>query len=311
MVCWVWWKDPKRGHPVCETQFGSQFSMIMSPPQNNHNDNDYNTQCYEFIYFDTRGAGEYCRLLLTVFGFRWKDIRYPIRLAGGGGWALSDDYVTHQRQGEFVANLDRLPILNILVAADTITTASVTGGQGQTTTTTTTIGQSHAIARYLWQQHLRENHQLQQQLLQFSSDHIYQAHLDCLCEGVRDIQSAWYQAKIMAETKRAWFATDLPRHCEKLEACIVALTTRPMGEPGGAFVIPGTTMPSIADIAIYHLLGTPVSMVTGSVCSLMDNEGDRVVAAYCHLPRLKTIVTSVSNLPSIRRWEETRPDTFS
>jgi hypothetical protein len=222
-----------------------------------NNNNDHNkTLSYEFIYFDTRGAGEYCRLLLTVFGFRWTSIRYPIRLAGGGGWASSEDYVAHQKQGKCVANLDRLPTLNVIVAADTTTAASVTP-------TTTSIGQSHAIAPYLWQQHLRENHQLQQQLLLiFSDNNIYPAHLDCLCECVRDIQSAWYQAKTLAETKRVWFATDLLRYCEKLEACIVAFTTRPMlVEQEGAFVIPGTTMPSIADIAIYHLLGTPASRV--------------------------------------------------
>jgi hypothetical protein len=286
----------------------------MSPQTSDNSDNNGQhgtTIRYEFIYFNTRGAGEFCRLLLTAFRFHWQDFRYPIRLANnGGGWAPGGDYTAHQKQGKFVTNLDRLPILNVVVQQNggTVSAASEPDNP-RVLATTTTIGQSHAIGRYLWRQHLRENDELRSQLTDLTL-----AQLDCVCECVRDIQSAWYQAKPVAETKRTWFVSDLTRHCERLEACILAAAaTARVGEPavGGRFLIPGCTMPSIADVAIYHLLGTPVSLMTGSVSSFMDNEGDRVVAAYSRLPRLKTIVTSVANLPSIRSWEEVRPDTFS
>lgn len=292
------------------------MSSSSSSPRTSDNNNDngqHGTIRYEFIYFNTRGAGEFCRLLLAAFRFDWRDLRYPIRLANGG-WAPGGDYMAHQREGQFVANLDRLPILNVVVhQTDGAASAAAFSSSGPdhhlvlAKTTTTTIGQSHAIGRYLWRQHLRENHELRAQLSDLTL-----AQLDCVCECVRDIRSAWYQAKAAAETKRTWFVSDLTRHCERLEACIAAAASRG-GESaaGGPFLIPGCTMPSIADVAIYHLLGTPVSLMTGSVSSFMDNEGDRVIAAYGHLPRLKTIVTSVSNLPSIRRWEEVRPDTFS
>jgi hypothetical protein len=290
--------------------------MSSSSPQtsdNNDKGQPGTTIRYEFIYFNTRGAGEFCRLLLAAFRFHWQDLRYPIRLANNGGWAPGGDYMVHQRQGQFVTNLDRLPILNVVVQTGGAKLAASGPDHRRVlaTATTTTIGQSHAIGRYLWRQHLRENHELRLQLSDLTL-----AQLDCVCECVRDIQSAWYQAKTVAEKKRTWFVSDLTRHCERLEACIIAAAANAasrVGElaVGGPFLIPGCTMPSIADVAIYHLLGTPVSLMTGSVSSFMDNEGDRVVAAYGHLPRLKTIVTSVSNLPSIRRWEEVRPDTFS
>ena len=75
----------------------------------------------------------------------------------------------------------------------------------------------------------------------------------------------------------------LRTYCQRLEQAVSSLKIKDKGSSPWCV---GGTAPSIADVAIYHLLSTPQSIASGSTV----NEKDGVEAAYSNLLRLKAIV---------------------
>ena len=245
---------------------------------------------YRLVYFNTRGVVEHIRLLLAASGAQWQDVRYPMGI-GAAGFTLDAQYVNDRDAGAFKVNMDQLPVC-IIQEADG---------------TSRTLGQSHAIARYIAQRHGL-----------MGADAMQAAEIDCLYECIRDIKQQWLKVKstpdapdsppgaARREAKQAWWASGLPDVCLKLEAAATAV--RP---DGGSPWLVGDRV-SLADIGLYHALGTTTSLITGSTVSFMDNEGPNVEAAFVRAcPRLVASVQAVGALPAVQAWEEQRPDTFS
>ena len=70
--------------------------------------------------------------------------------------------------------------------------------------------------------------------------------------------------------------------------------------------------PTYADLAIYHLLGTPSSPMSGATASFFDGEKERVELIYAsRMPRIRAVVKACSDLEVIQRWEVERHDTFT
>ena len=71
---------------------------------------------------------------------------------------------------------------------------------------------------------------------------------------------------------------------------------------------------SLADVAVYHMLSTPTSLVSGSAVSFFDNEfvneGERVRAAFVSCPRLSACVAAVGALTTVQVWEEETRNVF-
>ena len=69
---------------------------------------------------------------------------------------------------------------------------------------------------------------------------------------------------------------------------------------------------SLADVALYHLLSSAESIVTGAMVSFFDGDGqEQVRLALSACSKLKASVEAVGALRQVQEWEETRPDTFS
>jgi glutathione S-transferase len=251
---------------------------------------------YRVIYFNSRGAAEPIRLLLAISGAPWHDLRYPMG-AGVGGFTLDERYVQDRDGGAYAVSMDKLPVCQVCEREGAVQT----------------IGQSHAIARYIARRHGM-----------LGSTVLEEAAVDGLYECVRDIRSSWFKVKaerIEADAasssggarlaaKHGWWASELPEACRRLEAAVeFAPRTRKNARPAPWLV---GDAPSLADVAVYHLLSASTSPTTGSTVSFFDGEAERVRAAYIDAcPRLAGSVAAVGAMRAVREWEQARPDTFS
>ena len=248
---------------------------------------------YRFIYFDVRGAGELCRLVLSVSGFAWTDIRYPMRVSRQG-FAAGSEFRRDIESGAFCGNMNRLPVLQVV-------------DQLNPNVAKATIGQSHSIIRFLARQHgsLAGRNALEE------------AKVDAIYECCRDIKSEWYRVKRLDGGKQAWFDSQkaaelnilcLAQHCELLEKAIATHGGLRQSSPWCV----GGPDPTYADLAIYHLFGTPLSTTSGATASFFDGEKERVELVYASgMPRIRAVIEASSNLELIQKWEMERPDTFT
>ena len=256
------------------------------------------TYSYRFIYFDVRGAGELCRLVLTISGFEWADIRYPMRV-GANGFTPGPEFRRDVESGAFAGNMNKLPVLQVIAPSNPSVARA-------------TICQSHSIIRFIARQHgsLAGRNTLEE------------AKVDAIYECCRDIKSEWYRIKRIEGGKMAWFATtknstmgianasSLAYHCALLEEVVATQGSNTNASPLSPWCMEGPD-PTIADIAIYHLLGTPMNVLSGSTASFFDGEKEAVEGAYATLPHINAVVKACSNLKAVQIWESKRPDTFA
>lgn len=239
------------------------------------------------VYFNVRGIVEPIRLLLALVEADYDDLRYPIR-ANAAGFAPDPAYLRDKAIGKFQANMNSLPILQVVVDGRIVAE----------------VGQSNAILRYVARRHGVAG-----------ASPVEEAIADAVCECVRDIKQRWYKCKQKPEAQKwclggddvdakdEFFSRDLPELLAHLEA---ALPPRQCSSPW--LVGPTTT---VADIVVYHLLASPISLISGCVSSFFDGEKDRVETALAGVPRLRAAVEAVAGIPAIQDWEARRPDTFS
>lgn len=257
---------------------------------------------YRFIYFDVRGAGELCRLLLTVSDADWTDVRYPMSVSEKG-FSYGPEF--RRDAHHYSCNFHQLPVLQVV-------------DQERPHVAIATIGQSHTIARFISGQHGNLS----------GSDDVEMAKVDSIYESCRDIKSAWYKAKRHAGGKKTWFenapnAVDVPSpdstpatlqdYCLLLEKALESYhPTRKADDTNSSWCM-GGPQPTLADVAIYHLLATPTSPISGSTASFFDGQPSHVVqqAYQTDCPRLTACVQAMGNLEKIQEWEAKRPDTFT
>jgi glutathione S-transferase len=137
----------------------------------------------------------------------------------------------------------------------------------------------------------------------FGKDPIEPAWIDGIYESIRDIRTTWFQTKkgLLAERKE-WLTKELSQQCEALE------TSLPPSGNGPWLVGDGV---SLADSALYAMLGAQTSLMTGGSISFFDGfDTDVIEKAYINCPRLTSSLIAVSKLKSIQQWEDRRPDTF-
>jgi glutathione S-transferase len=238
---------------------------------------------YRLFYFDTRGAAELTRYLLAVAQAPYQDVRYPLKVRAVG-FGVDDNYLRDQKAGHFDCNMGRLPILQVLDDVESVQPPRVVA----------TLGQSHSINRFL-----AERHGL------FGRSLLERAPIDAIYESCRDIRSSYLQSKHQ-NTKVEWIAQDLPRFCRKLE------TSLPPNHVPSAPWLVGNQI-SLADVAVYSLLGTQTSIMTGSILSTFDavTNAECILQAYQDCPRVKACIKVVGEQSSVQQWERRRPDTFS
>jgi glutathione S-transferase len=253
------------------------------------------TSMYRFLYFDTRGAGEPIRYLLAMTGSPFQDIRYPLK-ASTKGFGVDSTFLRDQELGIFQSNMGKLPILQVIQDDGTIAVS---------------LGQSYTILRFLATHHgAMGRHSLDA------------AYIDMIVECVRDIRTVWFKAKKEYEAKKDFLQKDLPEWCRKLEAALPAPLSSSSAAPSSSSSSSSPWLvgdkPSIADISVYALLATPMSIMTGSSESFFDGALAETIEPAYHpstlgngCPRLTQSVQAMSQLESIRKWERQRPDTFN
>mmetsp|Transcript_11998 Transcript_11998/g.36080 ORF Transcript_11998/g.36080 Transcript_11998/m.36080 type:complete len:300 (+) Transcript_11998:74-973(+) len=246
---------------------------------------------YRLLYFNLRGIVEGIRLLLALAEVQYEDCRYPMT----AGFGVDASFLKDQSSGTFRANLDQLPVLQVLEENDLWP-----------------LGQSFAILRFVAARHGR-----------FGRNERERSQIDAVLEHVRDVQQKWYRSKkrppvrssltalascfadddsvTKPSDKLTFLTSDLPNLLKKFE---LAVPTNPLPWLVG-------TEASVADVAVYHLLATPETVVTAVTASFFDGDRDRVRAALAHAPRLRACVSAVSKLPAIQHWENIRPETFA
>ena len=249
---------------------------------------------YRFVYFNSRGAGEIIRLLLCLPSNppKWEDVRYPLTLSKNG-FAIDTQYQKAKEDGAFACNMNQLPILQV-VELENI-------NEKQKIVRVDNIGQSHTIARFL-----ASKHEL------MGNGPMESAYIDNIYENVRDIKTKWFKevksSKDRYKAKKQWFDETLPDLCEKLEKSLPRQSTEKSNKSPW---LVGSNV-SLADVAVYHLLSTSVSITSGSTVSFFDGESEKLHQSYQKkCKRLDTCVKAVAAIPSIQSWEERRPDTVS
>ncbi len=192
------------------------------------------------------------------------------------------------------------------------------------------LGQSHAIARFVARRHGL-----------MGATPVQEAAIDCLVECVRDVRASWFKVKATRDdpglsaaagrsgaaqhaARQRWWASGLPDACAKLERAVAH--ARPPGDADAAGAGEGApdegavvgapswlvgARISLADVAVYQLLSTPRSLVSGDCVGFFDGEAEPVRECLASCPRLAASVAAVGALPAVREWERRRPDTFS
>ena len=167
------------------------------------------------------------------------------------GFSIDTTFARDKAADNFRCDMDKLPVLEVVQPATDASGSAVSDTDSTeapaTSVSVRAIGQSHAIARYLARQHGL-----------MGCNELEAAHVDAVYECVRDIKGKWLclkqiedrRARIVA--KNRWFATELPEMCTQLEQSLPpAQSTTHDIAPASRCV---GSRPSLADIAVYHLL---------------------------------------------------------
>jgi prostaglandin-H2 D-isomerase / glutathione transferase len=227
---------------------------------------------YRLLYFNLRGAAEPIRYMLALCRVPYHDIRYPMA-ASERGFGLNATFLKHKEEGAFDANMGQLPILQVL----------------QDSVVQIEIGQSHSIMRFLASRHGL-----------FGKNEWEHAKIDVIYECVRDIKSKWFKAKGLSR-KRQFIEEDLVTECSKLEKI--------MAHSDYVWLVGDQV--SLADVAVYSMLSSSVSLMTGSADNFFDGADSQLLQnSYQTCPRMKASIQEVAKLGEIREWEERRPDSF-
>lgn len=177
------------------------------------------TSISNLVYFDAKGAAELSRILASVGGYQYNDIRYSIKVKEGGGFE-TPEFTSDKENGLLKCNMNRAPML---VLANGVK-----------------IGQSRAIERYI---------SMKCNLLGNNDDET--ALIDCICENVRDIKDKYSKirfttdATAKADAMKKWFDTELHEWYVKLDDSL------PDSAISGNAISNKLTY---ADITLWHLM---------------------------------------------------------
>lgn len=100
----------------------------------------------------------------------------------------------------------------------------------------------------------------------------------------------------------------VPEHLQTLEASLPPILRRAANDDSGnnpSWVFEGK-QPSLADVAVYALVGKAVRPSTGSIVTGLDDLDPTPALTDC--PRLSAAVRAMDVLPDVQSWHARRPD---
>ena len=213
----------------------------------------------KLVYFNGRGLAETSRLLMALAKQDYEDFRYPLEIID---WSthnmVKEEFDRDKADGKLTLSLNKVPYLEV---------------DGHV------ICQSKSIERYL-----------ARRFNMMGSNDIEAAHIDSICEVVRDIKDAYQKVRRLDVEERTqgmnvWFNETLPSRFSDLEV-ILNNDNHSVGN-----------LISLADVVLY------------SLCVQFFDDKESAYAATSNTPKLRGIVNHISENPLIEQWLERRPTT--
>lgn len=213
----------------------------------------------KLVYFNGRGLAETSRLLLALANQDYEDFRYPLEIID---WSthnmVKEEFDRDKADGKLTHSLNKVPYLEV---------------DGHI------VCQSKSIERYL-----------ARRFNMMGSNNLEAAHIDSICEVVRDIKDAYQKVRRLSGEERTqgmnvWFSETLPSRFSDLE---VILNNQNYSV--------GDTI-SLSDVVLY------------SLCVQFFDDKESAYGATNNTPKLRGIVNHISENPLIRQWIERRPNT--
>eukprot|EP00931_Biecheleriopsis_adriatica_P080363 TRINITY_DN53727_c0_g1_i1.p1 TRINITY_DN53727_c0_g1~~TRINITY_DN53727_c0_g1_i1.p1 ORF type:complete len:277 (-),score=74.62 TRINITY_DN53727_c0_g1_i1:53-883(-) len=218
---------------------------------------------YKLIYLNARGRAELSRVMFTVTGTPFEDVRYPISYLSEPPWVVKDEFNKACEEGVFDVGMGQLPILE------------VDGKQ---------IGQSMAVERFV-----------ARSLGLVGSDDVEAAQIEQVCETQRDMRMVHADktpmgGKMDPKDQEAFFNEKLPSLLKKLEKSLPPAADGPW--------LVGSKM-SYADLCMFVFLAMPGGVAEHDPF-LTSPEGCQ--KSYQECPRLKASIEAVGALPVIKDY---------
>jgi glutathione S-transferase len=217
----------------------------------------------KLTYFNVRGIAETIRMIFAVNnqnGDReeYDDFRYPLEVINmKTHQMIKDEFDSDKADGKLVKSLNKLPFLEV---------------DGHV------IPQSKSIERFL-----------AHRFGLMGNDEFENAHIDSICECVRDFKDMYQKVRVAEDVDTAmntWFTVTLIERLTLLENLL---------NDNGFSV--GNKL-SLSDIVLYSF-----------ITNFFDNK-EASMNATLATPNLRKIVTHVGELPQIRDWvDHCRPKT--
>lgn len=216
----------------------------------------------KLTYFNVRGLAETTRMLFAVnnqTGDReeYEDFRYPLEVIDMKTHQMTkDEFDSDKSDGKLVKSLNKVPFLEV---------------DGHV------IPQSKTIERFL-----------ARRFGLMGNDEYESAHIDSICECVRDFKDMYQKVRVAEDVDTAmneWFTVTLIERLTLLENLL----------NDNSFSV-GDKL-SLSDIVLYSF-----------ITNFFDNK-EASMNATLAAPRLRKIVTMVGELPEIKEWLEKRPKT--
>ena len=216
----------------------------------------------KLTYFNVRGLAETTRMLFAVnnqTGDReeYEDFRYPLEVIDMKTHQMTkDEFDSDKSDGKLVKSLNKVPFLEV---------------DGHV------IPQSKTIERFL-----------AHRFGLMGNDEYENAHIDSICECVRDFKDMYQKVRVAEDVDTAmneWFTVTLIERLTLLENLL----------NDNSFSV-GDKL-SLSDIVLYSF-----------ITNFFDNK-EASMNATLAAPRLRKIVTMVGELPEIKEWLEKRPKT--
>ena len=216
----------------------------------------------KLTYFNVRGLAETTRMLFAVnnqTGDReeYEDFRYPLEVIDMKTHQMTkDEFDSDKSDGKLVKSLNKVPFLEV---------------DGHV------IPQSKTIERFL-----------ARRFGLMGNDEYESAHIDSICECVRDFKDMYQKVRVAEDVDTAmneWFTVTLIERLTLLENLL----------NDNSFSV-GDKL-SLSDIVLYSF-----------ITNFFDNK-EASMNATLATPKLRKIVDNVHSLPEMKEWLEKRPNT--
>ena len=211
----------------------------------------------KLVYFNVRGLAETSRMLFALGNVDYEDFRYPLEVVDMTTHQMvKEEFDKDKSDNKLLKSLNKVPYLEV---------------DGEI------IPQSKTIERYL-----------AKKFNMMGSSDLEAAHIDSICESVRDFKDMYQKVRVAEDKEKAsseWFTTTL---VEKL-----VLLEHLLGDNG----ISVGSETTLSDVVLYSF-----------ITNFFDNK-DAAMNATLTSPKLRKIIERVGNIPEMVQWLENRPKT--